>query len=238
MVRALKTILSTLALTAAVASAADQTSKPAAAPAEKAKTPTAVETGVDKAMLMKPAELKETAPATFKVKFTTSKGDFVVQVTREWSPNGADRFYNLVKHGFYDDVRFFRVLSGFMAQFGIHGDPAIQKNWREANIVDDKVVKSNTRGMITYAKTGAPNSRSTQLFINFGDNARSLDPQGFSPFGEVVSGMDVVDKLHAGYGEGAPNGKGPNQMEMQTQGNAYLAKSFPNLDYIKTARIQ
>jgi peptidyl-prolyl cis-trans isomerase A (cyclophilin A) len=231
MARPLETALLTLILTAAVASAADQASKPAS------ETPTAVASGVDKAMLMKPAELKETAPATFKVKFETSKGDFVVQVTREWSPNGADRFYNLVKHGFYDDVRFFRVISGFMAQFGIHGDPAIQKNWREANIQDDKVVKSNTRGMITYAKTGAPNSRSTQLFINFGNNA-TLDRQGFSPFGQVVTGMDVVDKLYAGYGEGAPNGKGPNQMEIQSQGNAYLAKSFPNLDYIKTARIQ
>jgi peptidyl-prolyl cis-trans isomerase A (cyclophilin A) len=235
--RALETALLTLILTAAAASAADQASKPASATAEKPETPTAVASGVDKAMLMKPAELKETAPATFKVKFETSKGDFVVQVTREWSPNGADRFYNLVKHGFYDDVRFFRVISGFMAQFGIHGDPAIQKHWREANILDDKVVKSNTRGMITYAKTGAPNSRSTQLFINFGDNA-GLDRQGFSPFGQVVSGMDVVDKLYDGYGEGAPSGKGPNQMEIQSQGNAYLAKSFPNLDYIKTARIQ
>jgi peptidyl-prolyl cis-trans isomerase A (cyclophilin A) len=220
-----------LILTAAVASAADQASKPAT------KTPTAVASGVDKAMLMKPAELKETAPATFKVKFETTKGDFVVQVTRDWSPHGADRFYNLVKHGFYDDVRFFRVISGFMAQFGIHGDPEIQKNWRSANIPDDKVVKSNTRGMITYAKTGAPNSRSTQLFINFGNNA-NLDGQGFSPFGEVVSGMDIVDKLYAGYGEGAPNGKGPSQADMQVQGNTYLAKSFPNLDYIKTARIQ
>jgi peptidyl-prolyl cis-trans isomerase A (cyclophilin A) len=237
MVRPLLTALLTLTLTAAVATSAEQATKPASATAEKPKTPTAAPSGVDKAKLMKPAELVETAPATFKVKFETSKGDFVVQVTREWSPNGADRFFNLVKHGFYDDVRFFRVLSGFMAQFGINGDPAIQKHWREATIPDDKVVRSNTRGMITYAKTGAPNSRSTQLFINFGDNA-GLDRQGFSPFGEVVSGMEVVDKLHAGYGEGAPSGKGPNQMEIQSQGNAYLAKSFPNLDYIKTARIQ
>ena len=178
-----------------------------------------------------------TAPETYKVKMTTTKGDIVIEVNRVWSPNGADRFYNLVKNGFYDDVRFFRVLSGFMAQFGIHGDPEIQKFWREASIPDDKVTKSNTRGMITYAKTGAPNSRSTQLFINYGDNS-NLDSQGFSPFGLVVSGMDVVDRLYADYGEGAPRGRGPDQMQLQTQGNAYLAKSFPKLDYIKTARIQ
>jgi peptidyl-prolyl cis-trans isomerase A (cyclophilin A) len=235
MTRFFATTLFTLALSGAVASA--QTSKPASAPAGAAKTTAAARGGVDRAKLMKPAELKETAPATFKVKFETSKGDFVVQVTREWSPNGADRFYNLVKNGFYDDVRFFRVISGFMAQFGINGDPEIQKGWREATIPDDKVVKSNKRGFITYAKTGQPNSRSTQLFINYKENAM-LDPQGFSPFGEVISGMDVVDKLHAAYGEGAPSGTGPNQMEIQSQGNAYLKKSFPNLDYIKTARIQ
>jgi peptidyl-prolyl cis-trans isomerase A (cyclophilin A) len=204
-------------------------------PAEKAKG--AVFVLPDKAKLMNPAGLTEKAPETFKVNFETSAGNFTVQVTRAWSPNGADRFYNLVKHGFYDGCRFFRVISGFMAQFGINGDPAIQEHWREATIPDDPVKQGNKRGYITFAKTGMPNSRSTQLFINFGDNSRSLDGQGFSSFGQVTQGMDVVDKLHAGYGEGAPRGQGPDQGKIQDKGNAYLTKDFPKLDYIKTARL-
>jgi|SRR5687768_8147374 len=185
--------------------------------------------------LRNPSGLKEKAPETFKVDFDTSKGKFVVEVTRAWAPNGADRFYNLVKSGFFNDTRFFRVISGFMVQFGIHGDPAVSAPWRMARIPDDAVKESNKRGYITFATAG-PNTRTTQVFINFRDNA-GLDGQGFAPFGRVISGMDVVDKLHAGYGEGAPSGRGPNQAQVQAEGNAYLTKSFPQLDYVKTATI-
>ena len=185
--------------------------------------------------LSNPASLNEKAPATFKVKFDTSKGSFVVEVHRDWAPNGADRFYNLVKNGFYNDARFFRVISGFMVQFGINGNPQISKVWRDANIKDDPVKASNKRGMITFATAG-PGTRTTQVFINFGDNA-GLDDQGFAPFGQVTSGMDVVDALYAEYGEGAPQGAGPDQGLVQSQGNAYLKKDFAKLDYIKTATI-
>jgi len=185
--------------------------------------------------LRNPAALTEQAPATFNANFDTSKGLFVVTVHRDWAPNGADRFYNLVKSGFYDDVRFFRVIDGFMAQFGIHGTPAVASAWRSANIKDDPVKQSNKRGFVVFATAG-PNTRTTQLFINFGDNA-ALDKSGFSPFGEVTKGMDVVDKIYNGYGEGAPRGKGPDQGRVQSEGNAYLAKDFPKLDYVKTATI-
>jgi peptidyl-prolyl cis-trans isomerase A (cyclophilin A) len=186
--------------------------------------------------LSNPASLTEKAPATYKVKFDTSKGSFVVEVHRDWAPNGADRFYNLVKNGFYNDARFFRVISGFMVQFGINGNPQISKVWRDANIKDDPVKASNKRGMITFATAG-PDTRTTQVFVNFGDNA-GLDDQGFAPFGQVISGMEVVDALYAEYGEGAPQGGGPDQGLVQSQGNAYLKKDFPKLDYIKTATIE
>ncbi|HXH08760.1 MAG TPA: peptidylprolyl isomerase [Alphaproteobacteria bacterium] len=179
--------------------------------------------------------MNQTAPTTFQAKFETSKGDFVVEVQRDWAPNGADRFYNLVKNGFYDDVRFFRVISGFMAQFGINGDPKVSAVWREQRIPDDPVKQSNKRGFITFATAG-PNTRTTQLFINYGDNSR-LDRMGFAPFGRVTEGMQVVDQLYAGYGEGAPQGRGPNQARIQTEGNAYLTKDFPQLDYIKRVTI-
>jgi peptidyl-prolyl cis-trans isomerase A (cyclophilin A) len=186
--------------------------------------------------LSNPASLREQAPAAYKVRFDTTKGAFVVEVTRAWAPRGADRFYNLVKNGFYDNVRFFRVISGFMVQFGINGDPAIMANWRTAQIPDDPVTQSNTRGMITFATAGA-NTRTSQVFINFADNAR-LDQSGFAPFGKVVSGMNVVDSLNAEYGEGAPRGRGPDQSRLQSEGNAYLAKEFPRMDYIKKATIE
>jgi len=186
--------------------------------------------------LADPAALSEKAPATYKARFDTSKGVFVVQVTRASAPNGADRFYNLVKNGFYDNVRFFRVISGFMVQFGINGDPALSAKWREANIKDDPVRQSNKRGMITFATAG-PNTRTSQVFINFGDNTQ-LDGMGFAPFGQVISGMNVVDALYAEYGEGAPRGRGPDQGRLQAEGNAYLAKSFPKMDYVKKATIE
>jgi len=187
------------------------------------------------AKLRNSAAFTEQAPATFKANFDTSKGTFVIEVHRDWAPVGADRFYNLVKNGFYDDVRFFRVIAGFMAQFGIHGNPGVQAAWRNAQIKDDPVKESNKRGFVTFATAG-PNTRTTQLFISFRDNA-GLDKQGFAPFGEIVSGMDVVDKIHSGYGEGAPRGAGPDQGRLQTEGNVYLNKEFPQLDYIKSATI-
>jgi peptidyl-prolyl cis-trans isomerase A (cyclophilin A) len=186
--------------------------------------------------LANPAALTEQAPASYKVKFDTTKGAFVIQVTRAWAPNGADRFYNLVKNGFYDNVRFFRVISGFMVQFGINGDPQLSARWRQAQIKDDAVTQSNKRGMITFATAG-PNTRTTQVFINFADNT-NLDGMGFAPFGRIVSGMNVVDALNAEYGEGAPRGRGPDQGKLQSEGNAYLAREFARMDYIKKATIE
>ena len=182
-----------------------------------------------------PAALTEQAPASYKARFDTSKGVFVIDVRREWPPVGADRFYNLVKNGFYDENRFFRVISGFMVQFGINGNPQVSTPWRNAQIKDDPVKQSNKRGFITFATSG-PNSRTTQVFINFGDNAR-LDGMGFASFGQVSSGMNVVDQLYSDYGEGAPSGRGPNQGRMQGEGNAYLTKDFPNLDFVRKATI-
>ncbi len=185
--------------------------------------------------LMNPAALKEQAPPVYRVDFDTSKGPFVIEVHRDWAPIGADRFYNLVKNGFYDDARFFRVIEGFMVQFGVNGDPKVSAVWREARIKDDPVRQGNGRGFITFATAG-PNTRTTQVFINFGDNT-SLDRQGFAPFGQVVSGMNVVDALYSGYGEGAPQGAGPEQGRLQSEGNQYLAQGFAKLDYIKKATI-
>jgi peptidyl-prolyl cis-trans isomerase A (cyclophilin A) len=188
-------------------------------------------TAAVKARLRSPAKLKDVAPATFKARFDTTAGPFVVQVNRDWAPNGADRFYNLVKYGFFDAAGFFRVVPNFMVQFGINGDPSVQSAWRDANIPDDPVKQSNKRGFVTFAQTPAPNSRSTQVFINFKDNA-GLDRQRFAPFGEVISGMEVVDKINPQYGEG------PDQGRIQMQGNAYLGKAFPKLDYITKATIE
>jgi len=189
------------------------------------------------AALKNPAALKETAPATYKVNFDTSAGTFVVEVHRAWAPNGADRFYNLVKNGYYDNTRFFRVLPNFMVQWGISGDPALNTVWRSARIPPDPVKETNNRGYITYAMAGSPDSRTTQVFINFRNNA-GLDAQGFAPFGQVTTGMDVVDKLYSGYGGGAnEGGKGPDQGRIQNEGNPYLIKEFPNLSYIKKATI-
>lgn len=188
------------------------------------------------ASLKDPASLKEQAPPTFKAKFDTSAGEFVVTVTRALAPNGADRFYNLVKNGFYDNCRFFRVISNFMVQFGINGDPAVSSAWVNARIPRDPVKETNKRGMITFAMAGGPNgpdTRTTQVFINFRSNA-NLDGMGFAPFGEVTSGMEVVDKLYAAYGSGPQEAF----MDIQTKGNAFLLKQFPKLDYIKKATIE
>ena len=185
--------------------------------------------------LLHPESLNAKAPDVYDVKFTTTKGDFVVRVTRAWAPTGADRFYNLVTHHFYDDASFFRVLSGFVVQFGLSANPEVSRVWQSANIKDDRVSQSNRPGTITFATAG-PNTRTTQVFINLGNNA-SLDAMGFAPFGTVTSGMDVVKNLYSKYGEGAPNGNGPNQGLIGQQGKAYLDKSFPNLDSIKSATV-
>ena len=189
--------------------------------------------------LMNPSSraMNQTAPDTYRVLFSTSKGDFTVEVHRAWAPKGADRFYNLVRNGFYNDVRFFRVIRDpqpFMAQFGISGNPAITAKWSDANIPDDPSKEHNTKGRITFANAG-PNTRSTQVFINYGDNSR-LD-RDFPPFGEVISGMDVVDQLNADYGEGAPVGRGPDQDRIEKEGTPYLTKDFPKLDYVKSAKV-
>jgi len=204
--------------------------------AEPMKAGTVPQSGAPSADLA-PEKATAKAPETFKAKFKTTKGDFTLEVTRAWAPNGADRFYNLVKLGYFNDLAFFRAVSGFMVQFGIHGDPQVSAKWRVANISDDKPAgQSNKRGTITFATAG-PNTRTTQLFINYGDNAR-LDGMGFTPFGRVTEGMEVVDKLHQGYGDGAPYGRGPDQGRIQKEGNAYLKKDFDKLDYIQSVQIR
>ncbi len=187
--------------------------------------------------LLNPSSLTAKAPDDFKVRVETTKDNFVIEVLRFWSPRGADRFYNLVTSGYFTDVAFFRVLDGFVAQFGIHGDPNVNRVWNSATIQDDEVKQRNQRGTIVFAKTGMPNSRSVQFFLNFQDNF-SLDSQGFSPFGRVTEGMEVVDSLYSGYGEGGPQGRGPSQGQLQQEGNAYLRRDFPKLDYIKRAVVE
>lgn len=201
------------------------TAATAAAPAAKAKPAGGVPS------LLRPETLKAKAPDAFEAKFETTKGDFVIEVTRAWAPLGADRFYNLVKYHFYDGASFFRVVPGFVVQFGLTGNPAVNKAWNNANIKDDPVVQSNKPGTITFAMAG-PNTRTTQVFISFGDNSR-LDAMNFAPFGKVTSGMDVVNQLYGGYAD-APTG---HQDEITNQGRAYLDKNWPKLDSIKTATI-
>ena len=180
--------------------------------------------------LTNPAALKEQAPAEYKANFDTSKGLFVVAVHKDWAPLAADRFYNLVKNGFFDDVRFFRVVPNFMVQFGMNGNPAVTKAWSSTPMKDEPTKQTNKRGYVTFARTGAPNSRGTQVFINYKDNG-FLDQQGFAPFGEVVQGMDVAEKITAQYGEK------PGQGEITSVGNAYLMKEFPKLDFVNKATI-
>jgi len=185
--------------------------------------------------LLNPSALTAKAPDVYEVKFATTKGDFVIQVTRAWAPLGADRFYNLAANKFFDDASFFRVLSGFVVQFGLHADPQVSNVWRSASLKDDPVTQSNRPGYITFATAG-PNTRTTQVFVNLGNNAQ-LDSMGFAPFGLVTQGMDVVKQLYSGYGEGAPSGRGPDQGAVSSQGKPYLDKNYPKLDSIKTATI-
>lgn len=179
--------------------------------------------------LLNPASLKAKAPAEFKARFTTTAGIFVVEVHRDWAPLGADRFYNLVRRGFFTNASFFRVVPGFVVQFGLNANPAINKAWHDANIQDDAVKQSNKRGALVFATAG-PNTRTTQLFINLADNAR-LDGMGFAPFGEVIEGMDVVDKINPQYGEQ------PQQDRITAEGDAYIAQNFPKIDKIRFARV-
>ncbi len=180
--------------------------------------------------LLDPSLATERAPDRFRVRFETTRGPFTVEAVREWAPRGTDRFYNLVRIGFFEDLAFFRVIDGFVIQFGISGNPEVGGRWRTAALEDEPVRASNRRGYITYAM-GGPNSRTTQLFINLADNAR-LDDMGFAPFGQVVEGMGVVDSLYSEYGEGAPRGRGPAQDRIHSEGNRYLREHFPRLDYI------
>jgi peptidyl-prolyl cis-trans isomerase A (cyclophilin A) len=185
--------------------------------------------GAQDSGLRNPAALTEQAPPMFEAAFETSKGRVVLAVHRDWAPIGADRFYNLVKNGFFDDVRFFRVIQGQLAQFGMHGDPAVQDAWRDADVNDDPVKHGNVRGTVSFASRG-PNTRTTQLFVNLRDNS-VYDRLGFAPFAEVVTGLDVADSLFAGYQER------PDQGSIDAEGNAYLVREFPNLDYVKKATI-
>jgi peptidyl-prolyl cis-trans isomerase A (cyclophilin A) len=213
-----------------------QAPPPAAKSAPKMASTAKAASPASKPNLLVPSSAKGKAPDSFKVKFTTTKGDFIIQVTRSWAPLGSDRFYNLVRAGFFTDASFFRVVPGFVAQFGLSARPEVSKAWFSANITDDPVSHSNLRGTIVFATAG-PNTRTTQFFINFNNNP-NLDSSGFAPFGEVISGMDtVVDKLYSGYGDGPPGGRGPDQGAIQQLGKPYLDKNFPMLDRILSASI-
>jgi len=222
---------------------AQASSAQAQAPTSAAKPSTAAKAGTKSGAarssydnaLLHPVLLKGKAPDTYQVKFTTTRGDFTLSVTRAWAPLGADRFYNLVKHHFYDNTSFFRVLPGFVAQFGLSAYPPVSSAWSKATIDDDPVTQSNLKGYITFATAG-PKTRTTQLFINLADNKR-LDAMGFAPFGQVTEGMNVVEAFYEGYGEGAPQGAGPSQDEIEKKGKPYLDKGFPKLDSIKTVTI-
>jgi peptidyl-prolyl cis-trans isomerase A (cyclophilin A) len=190
---------------------------------------------VARSPLLRPQQFTETAPATYRVRLETTAGDVVVEVQRDWAPLGADRFYNLVKAGFYDDTRVYRVIDGFMAQFGLNGDPYVNQAWKSQYIVDDPVAETNARGRVAFAKGGL-HTRTTEIFISYKDNP-ALDDEGFAPIGEVVEGMDVVDAFHSAYGDGPPRGEGPYQAMAQARGNAYLDEEFPELTRIVTATI-
>lgn len=228
MIRRVVIILACGAFAAASISAQTKSASPQKSPAKKASAPAAPY----KAALLTPAALNAKAPETFDVKFVTTKGDFLLRVTRAWAPNGADRFYNLVRNGFYNNCSFFRAVPEFVVQFGLSAYPKVSAAWMQATIPDDPVKHKNTRGTVTFAMAG-PNTRTTQLFINLHDRNTGLDPQGFSPFGEVVEGMAVVDSLYNGYGDATKDRQG----EIMQFGKEFLDKNFPKLDSIKTATI-
>ncbi len=222
----MKALITGILLCASLFAAQAQTPAPKKTPAKPGASHAAAG---PRPSLLNPASLKAIAPAVFKARFTTTVGDFVVEVHRDWAPLGADRFYNLVKYGYFTNASFFRVVPRFVVQFGLSADPAVNKVWHEARIQDDPVKQSNKRGMLVFATAG-PNTRTTQLFINYVDNAR-LDGMGFAPFGTVVEGMDVADKIFSGYGER------PDQGQITDQGDAYIKANFPEMDKIKLAKI-
>ena len=236
-----RTLWLSLAVLAAASCSADAPSAASApAPQPTAAPAAAVSASTPVNPLLHPEQAAETAPAVFRVKVETSKGPFVIRVERAWAPHGADRFYTLVKLGYYDDTYFFRVLRDpqpFMAQVGFNGDPKVSAAWQAVPIPDDPPTHPNVRGTVTFAMTSRPNSRTTQFFINYADNGYLTEYGAFTPIGEVEQGMDVVDSLYAGYGEGAPQGSGPSQGLISERGNEYLKQSFPKLDRIVTARI-
>ena len=182
----------------------------------------------------KPVPKAIVVPDVYRAKFETTKGDFVVEVTRAWAPRGADRFHELLRMDYFDEGRFFRVLPGFIAQFGIHKDFDVHAKWRELVIADDPSKEKNLRGTLTFAQSG-PNTRATEVFINLKDNP-DLDDQGFTPFGKIVEGVDIIDTLYSGYGELGPKGKGPDAGRAENEANEYIVPRFPQLDYIKRAR--
>ena len=229
---AVVTILAAVMLALTPPASAEEEVKPVTAD----KSATAIEKASNPALL-DPSLATEKAPDAFRVKLETTKGDVVILVNRSWAPNGVDRIYNLVKIGYYDDVAFYRVIRGFMAQGGFNPDPKVSAVWSRAKIDDDPVLQSNTRGMVTFAQPGAPNSRTTQFFINFADNSYLKQHGAFAPFGKVISGMDVMDSIYDGYGEGTPRGRGPDQARVAREGASYLRKSFPSLDYIVHATL-
>lgn len=237
MPRTCSLVLSCAALVgAALAACTTTTSSPTPAKADGGGTEAKAKAEPDApAALLDPDAANAEAPKEYKVEVTTTEGRFVLAIHRDWAPLGADRFYNLVKIGFYDDLAFFRVVDGFMVQFGMHANPKVSKAWKPARISDDPRTQSNKKGTISFANSGK-NTRTTQVFINFNDNT-PLDSMGFAPFGEVVEGMDVVEKLHKGYGDGPPGGSGPDQREIERNGNDYLKRRYPELDYIQTARV-
>jgi peptidyl-prolyl cis-trans isomerase A (cyclophilin A) len=230
-------VLTSVVLAAATVAAQTSTPKPAAKPpATTAPKPAAPAAAAPKApnRLLNPAALTAKAPDMFKVKFDTTKGPVVILLHRDWAPKGVDRFYNMTRNGFFTGARFFRVIPNFMAQFGINGEPAVNDAWEKARLTDDPPNgKSNVRGILTYGTTGQPNSRGTQLFINYKDNSY-LDRQGFVPIGEVVEGMEVADMLYADYGAAPQNEQGT----LVSQGNKYMQSKYPKLDYIKTATVE
>jgi peptidyl-prolyl cis-trans isomerase A (cyclophilin A) len=228
------TIGAVVVLTTGCVAQGTATQTPALSEAVAAKTTTSQ----DHPALMDPSKATETAPEKFLAKFETTKGDFVIEVNRAWAPNGADRFYNMVRIGYFKDVAIFRAVKGFMFQFGIHGDPAVSKKWRDASITDDPSKGiSNLPGYVSFAQTGLPNSRSAQMFVNLGNNAFLDESRNggtpFVPFGKVVSGMDVVEKINTEYGENARDVQG----NFQARGNEYIKEKFPNIDFIKSVKI-
>ena len=216
--------------TSAASPAAQPSASPAATPAGSPAAAGSASPSARGAALRDPSKATAKAPAAYRVRFTTTRGTFVVAVTRAWAPLGADRFYNLVQAGFFEGARFFRVVPRFVVQFGLNGDPRVNEAWQSARFADDPVKQTNARGRITFATAG-PGTRTTQLFINLADNPR-LDQMGFSPFGEVApEGLPVVSAIYAGYGEL------PDQGRITTEGNSYLEAQFPKLDYVKKAEL-